>query len=334
MIRNFVFASPFWLIGLGVALYYIFYAEKKMKDKNGAIFFPLGFLLSSVSGRKFWFGRISYILSALFIAFLSLALSRPTLKISKTVTSTEGIAIILTMDVSGSMLAEDFQPSNRMDVARQVLSDFVEKRENDRIGLVTFAGMPFLRCPLTTDHKTLMKLLSDMKAVRRQELDGTAIGDALISSGQRLITAVEKSKVVVLVTDGENNKGQFDPILAAKMLKERNIKVYSVGIGTKGLVPYPVVDQSGQKSYQFVKIGFNEESLKKIAEETNGKYFSASDKDALENVFAEIDKLEKSKIESPTYVIRRELFMYPLSFSLIFICFLFLWEFGLGRKIQ
>lgn len=334
MSKNFIFASPFWLLGLGFALFFVFYSERKMKKKEGAVFFPLGDLLSSIGGKNLWFGRVSNILSTLFVVSISLALSRPTLKISKTITSTEGIAIMLTMDVSGSMLAEDFQPSNRMDVARQVLSDFVKKRENDRIGLVTFAVMPFLRCPLTTDHKTLLKLLGDMKAVRRQELDGTAIGDALISSGQRLITAVEKSKVVVLVTDGENNKGQFDPILAAKMLKERNIKVYSVGIGTKGLVPYPIVDQSGQKSYQFVKIGFNEESLQKIAEETNGKYFSASDKDALENVFKEIDKLEKSKIESPTYVIRKEFFMYPLSLSVIFICLFFLWEFGLGRRLQ
>jgi Ca-activated chloride channel family protein len=332
--KSFVFSAPFWLLGLVFALVFAFYSERKMKAKEGALFFPLGALLSSIGGKNFWFGRVSYILSTLFLATLSLALSRPTLKISKTLTSTEGIAIILTMDVSGSMLAEDFQPSNRIDVARKVLSDFVEKRENDRIGLVTFAGMPFLRCPLTTDHKTLLKLLNDMKAVRRQELDGTAIGDALIASAQRLVGAPEKSKVIILVTDGENNKGQFDPILAAKMLKERNIKVYSVGIGTKGLVPYPVVDQNGQKSYQFVKIGFNEESLKKIADETNGKYFSASDKDALENVFKEIDKLEKSKIESPTYVIRREFFMYPLSLSVIFICLFFLWEFGFGRKLQ
>ncbi len=332
--KNFVFASPFWLAGILFAAFYLFYSEKNMKKKDGALFFPLGSLLFSAGGKNLWFGRVSNFLSVFFIIFLSLALARPTLKISKTITSTEGIAIILTMDVSGSMLAEDFQPSNRMDVARQVLSDFVEKRENDRIGLVTFAGMPFLRCPLTTDHKTLLKLLNDMKAVRRQELDGTAVGDALVSSGQRLIGAIEKSKVVVLVTDGENNKGQFDPILAARMLKERNIKVYSVGIGTKGPVPYPVVDQNGQKSYRFVQIGFNEESLKKIAEETNGKYFSASDKDALEKVFIEIDTLEKSKIESPTYVFKKELFMYPLFLSVIFICLFFIWEFGSGRRME
>lgn len=332
--RNFIFSSPFWLLGFIIVIFYLFYSEKKLRRKNGAIFFPLGYLLNSISKPSIWVARVSTILSALFLSFLLLALSRPTLKISRSITSTEGIAIILTMDVSGSMLAEDFQPNNRIDVARYVLSDFIKARRNDRLGLVTFAGMPFLRCPLTTDHKTLLRLLEDMKAVRRQELDGTAIGDALIASAQRLVNAQEKSKVIILVTDGENNKGQFDPILAAKMVKERKIKVYSVGIGTKGLVPYPIVDQNGQKSYQFVKIGFNEDSLQKIAKETNGKYFCASDKDALEKVFKEIDLLEKSKIESPTYVIKKEFFIYPLSVAIILISFLFIWEFVLWRNLQ
>ena len=332
MTGGFYFASPFWLLGIPAAVLFVLLSEFGMRRKRTSLRFPAGSTLSSIAKRGLWFGRTGFILAGLAMTALALSLARPTFKIVQATTTTEGIAIILTMDVSGSMLAEDFQPNNRMDVARRVLADFVKSRESDRIGLVTFAGMPFLRCPLTTDHKTLLKLLGDMKAVRRQELDGTAIGDALVASGQRLVQAPEKSKIVVLVTDGENNKGQFDPLLAAKMLKERNIKVYAVGIGTQGLVPYPAIDQNGQKSYQFIRIGINEEALKKIADEANGNYYSASDKDALEKVFAEIDRLEKSKIESPVYIVRKELFLYPLLPALILAAFAWVWEMKPGAR--
>lgn len=331
--KGFYFAHAFWLTGLVLAAIYFALCEIRLGKKRTAIDLPMGELISRISKPNRNFGRVSYLLAGLCIIFLSLALARPTFKIAKATTTSEGIAIILTMDVSGSMLAEDFQPSNRMDVARKVLSDFVNSRDTDRIGLVSFAGMPFLRCPLTADHRTLSRLLGDLKAVRRQELDGTAIGDALVASGQRLISAPEKSKIVVLVTDGENNRGQFDPILAAKMLKERKIKVYAVGIGTKGLVPYPAIDQGGNRSYQLVKIGFNEEVLKEIASATGGSYYSAGDKDTLEKVFLEIDRLEKSKIESPAYIIRKELFMFPLGIALFTMLLAWIWDVAWGIRL-
>jgi Ca-activated chloride channel family protein len=333
MTGGFYFAQAWWLLGIVLAAAYLVKCELSFRKKRRSIAYPLGSALMKMNKPSRWFGRVSFILTWACILFLSLALARPTFKTAKATITTEGIAILLTMDVSGSMLAEDFQPSNRMDVARMVLSDFVENRKQDRIGLVSFAGMPFLRCPLTTDHKTLLRLLNDLKAVRRQDLDGTAIGDALVASGQRLISAPEKSKIVVIVTDGENNKGQFDPLLAANMLKERNIKVYTVGIGTKGLVPYPMIDQGGHKSYQLVKMGFNEESLKQIAEKTGGSYYSASDKKTLEKVFAEIDRLEKSKVESPQYIVRKELFLYPLGLALLLISLAWAWEMSKGARL-
>lgn len=333
MTGGFYFAKAWWLAGIILGAIYIARCEWNFRRRRRSLSYPLGSAVIKMNKPNRWFGRLSYLLTAACIIFLALALARPTFKTAKATTTTEGIAILLTMDVSGSMLAEDFQPSNRMDVARMVLSDFVRNREQDRIGLVSFAGMPFLRCPLTTDHKTVLRLLNDLKAVKRQDLDGTAIGDALVASGQRLISAPEKSKVVVIVTDGENNKGQFDPLLAANMLRERNIKVYTVGIGTKGLVPYPMIDQGGHKSYQLVKMGFNEESLKQIAEKTGGNYFSASDKKTLEKVFAEIDRLEKSKVESPQYVVRKELFLFPLALALLFVALAWTWEMTLGTRL-
>jgi Ca-activated chloride channel family protein len=331
---NFYFDKSFYLILIILALVYAIYSERKIKKREGAIFHPYGDTLKVLGKRNIFIVRVPYLLASFAMLFISISLARPCLKVVRATSSSEGIAIMLTMDVSGSMLAEDFQPTNRIDVARKVLSDFVKERKADRMGLVTFAGLPFLRCPLTTDHNTLLKLINDMKAVRRQELDGTAIGDALVASAQRLNSAVEKSKVIILVTDGENNKGEYDPILAAKIVGERNIKVYAVGIGTKGLVPYPTIDQMGQKSYMFVKIGFNEDVLKKIADETKGRYFSASDKDTLEKVFKEIDQLEKSKVESPVYIVKKELFIYPLAVATILLIFFFVWEFLLGLKLK
>jgi len=333
MTQGFYFAQPLWLAAILLVAGYFVYCEWSFRKRRRSLAYPLGTVLLKMNGANRWFGRMPHIISSLCMLFLCLALARPTFKTARATTTTEGIAIILTMDVSGSMLAEDFQPSNRMDVARMVLSDFVQNREQDRIGLVSFAGMPFLRCPLTTDHKTILRLLGDLKAVRRQDLDGTAIGDALVASGQRLVTAPEKSKIIVIVTDGENNKGQFDPILAASMLRERNIKVYTVGIGTKGLVPYPMIDQSGMKSYQLVKMGFNEESLRQIAEKTGGSYYSATDRKTLENVFAEIDRLEKSKVESPQYIVRKELFLYPLALALLLVSLAWIWEMKPGARL-
>jgi len=252
---------------------------------------------------------------------------------SKTRVSSEGVAVLLVLDISGSMLAEDFQPSNRIDMAKVVVADFIEKRGEDRIGLLSFAALPFLRCPLTSDHRILLEVVRSLEAVGRSEIDGTAIGDALVTAGKRLLGAPEKSKVLVLLTDGENNRGQFDPVKAAELLASHGIRVYAVGIGREGVVPYPVVDQNGRKSYQFVRIGYNAQSLEDIATATQGVYFNASDAEGLEKALGEIDRLERTKITSTGYVHYRELFLWPLGLGLLLLGLEGLWRAGPGRAL-
>jgi Ca-activated chloride channel family protein len=193
--------------------------------------------------------------------------------------------------------------------------------------------MPFLRCPLTLDHKTLRSIVEEVKAVNRAEIDGTAIGDALVAAGKRLLSAPEKSRVVILLTDGENNRGQFDPLQAAQLLAAHKIRVDVVGIGSTGVVPYPILDQSGRKSYQFVHIGFNEPALKAIAQTTDGVYYNASDTSGLQRVFDAIDHLERSKIASPTYVRYRELFVIPLGLAFLLLSAEALWRMAPGRRL-
>lgn len=328
------FETPIFFLIFLISIAIMIFTIKRAKSYAGSISFPFGKELYFISQKRNFPLYLPDLILSLSLISISLALTRPTVIKHISIASREGIAIFLVMDVSGSMLAEDFQPSNRINVARRVLSDFVSMRKTDRIGLITFAGLPFLRCPLTTDYRTLLRLINDIKAVRKQEYDGTAIGDALVLAKKRIENAIEKSKIIVLVTDGENNKGQFEPLLAAKMLKEKNIKVYTVGIGTKGLVPYPVIDQNGFKTYRFVQIGFNEDVLQKIASETKGKYYSVQDKEALQKVFMEIDALEKSRSETPTYEVKKEIFMYPLFMGIIFIFLYLFLEFLIFRVLK
>jgi len=269
----------------------------------------------------------------LLLAFIGAvgALARPAALLHRTTTTHQGVAILLCVDISGSMIAEDFQPNNRIDVAKTVIADFVGKRSDDRIGLITFAAMPFLRCPLTSDHSTLLKIVRSIKAVDNPEIDGTAIGDALVASGKRLLDAPEKSRVVILLTDGENNRGQFDPMQAAKILASHKMRVDVVGIGSKGVVPYPIIGNNGEKVYQYVKMGFNEDSLKSLASMTKGVYYNATDASGLERVFDAINRLEKSKVLSHGYVTYEDYYPWPLAFALICLLLETIWRIGLGR---
>jgi Ca-activated chloride channel family protein len=193
--------------------------------------------------------------------------------------------------------------------------------------------MPFLRCPLTSDHKVLQSIVSDLKPVGRQEIDGTAIGDALVAAGKRLLSAPEKSRVVILLTDGENNRGQFDPLQASQLLASHKIRVDVVGIGSTGVVPYPVVDASGGRSYQYVHIGFNETALQAIAHTTDGVYYNATDSKGLERVFGAIDRLERSKVSSMAYVRHRDFFLWPVGLALLCLTAESLWRRSAGRVL-
>ncbi|MEM6629441.1 MAG: VWA domain-containing protein [Bacteroidota bacterium] len=234
-----------------------------------------------------------FILRAIALGFLILALARPQTSFNEEEVSTEGIDIVIALDVSGSMLARDFQP-DRLEAAKKKAEDFLDSRKNDRIGLVVFAGESFTQCPLTIDHQVVKKLLSEIKNGLIE--DGTAIGMGLATSISRLKESETQSKVVILLTDGVNNAGFIDPLTAVEAALEYGIRVYTIAVGRRGTAPYPVQTPFGT-TYQNMEVEIDEELLQQIASETGGKYFRATNNQALENVYKEIDDLEKSKIQ-------------------------------------
>lgn len=246
----------------------------------------------------------------LALVCLILALARP--QLGKTITRTQasGVDIMLVIDVSRSMLAEDFtiggQRANRLEAIKRVTEKFIEERPNDRIGIVAFAGRPYLVSPLTLDHDWLIQNLDRTKIGLVE--DGTAIGSALASASNRLKDKEAKSKLVVLLTDGDNNMGSVTPLTAAEAAKALGIKVYTIGSGSRGNAPYPFVDQFGRTIYRQIPVEFNEESLKGIAAMTGGSYFRATDTQTLQRIFAEIDELEKSRVEVQKVAQYRDLF--------------------------
>lgn len=228
------------------------------------------------------------------LALLIVALARPQSSEKNSTTNVEGIDIVMTMDVSGSMLAEDFKP-NRLEAAKKVGAKFVDGRPNDRIGLVVFASESYTQCPMTTDHKVLNQLMSEIKTGIIE--DGTAIGDGLSIAISRLKDSDAISKVIILLTDGVNNTGSIDPISAAEIAKMFGLRVYTIGVGTNGTAPYPVQDFFGNKRYQQVEVNIDEDMLKQIANMTGAQYFRATDNSSLDKIYNEIDKMEKSRIE-------------------------------------
>ncbi len=252
---------------------------------------------------------------SLALLALIIALARPQSSLSWQNTTTEGIDIIIASDISGSMLAEDFQP-NRLEAGKNIAIDFIKNRPDDRIGLVIFSGESFTQCPLTIDHDVLINLFKDVKNGMID--DGTAIGMGLATAVNRLKDSEAKSKVVILLTDGSNNMGSIPPITAAEIAKQFNVRVYTVGIGTHGYAPYPVQTPMGIQ-YQRIPVDVDEGTLSKIATITGGKYFRATDNETLKNIYDQIDKLEKAKIDVTQYHKKTELF---LPFALIALLFL------------
>lgn len=238
--------------------------------------------------------HVPFILRMLCLASLIVALARPQTRNDEEIVSGEGVDIILCLDVSGSMMAQDFTP-NRMGAARDVASNFVDSRPTDRIGLVIFSGESFTLCPLTTDKNTLKSQINSVQSGFLE--DGTAIGSGLATSVDRLRSSKSKSKVVILLTDGENNGGQIPPVTAKEIAKQVGVRVYTIGVGTDGYAPVPVQTAGGNIVMQRDKVNIDEGLLTEIASETGGKYFRAKDNESLRNIYGEIDKLEKSRIE-------------------------------------
>lgn len=235
-----------------------------------------------------------------------LALARPQYEHSRVERQAEGIDIVMAVDMSTSMKAEDLEP-NRFEAARQVASDFIDGRVSDRIGLVGFARKSFTVCPPTLDYRLIKRLLRDLEMGMIE--DGTAIGMGLSTAVNRLKESRAESKVIILLTDGQNNSGEIDPVTAAELAQTYNIKIYTIGAGSKGSAPYPVQDPLFGRQYRNVKVNIDEEMLRNIADMTGGRYFRATDTEELQSVYDEIDKLEKTEIDEMIYTDYEELYL-------------------------
>ncbi|MCY4402627.1 MAG: VWA domain-containing protein [Candidatus Poribacteria bacterium] len=247
------------------------------------------------------------------IALLIFALARPQFSQSQERRYVEGINIFLALDVSDSMRAEDFNDTNRLQTAKSVIHDFLRFRESDRIGLVVFSGESFTLCPLTLDYSILAELLDDVEVELGGQLqDGTAIGDAIAMTTHRLRTSESKTKIVILLTDGENNAGTIDPETAAALAHSFDIRVYTIGMGKEGGTRIPYEDTTFGKRYTDVITHLDEGTLKEIANTTGARYFRATDIQSLKHVYAEIDKLEKTKFKIVNYTVQQELAGYFL----------------------
>ncbi len=244
------------------------------------------------------------------ICLLVIGLMRPQKGIEETKIETEGIDIILAIDVSGTMMAEDFvingERVNRLEVVKNVVRDFIKKRTNDRIGLVIFSGRSYMQCPLTLDYGVLLQFLDKIYIGMIE--DGTAVGDGIAAALARLKDIKSKSKVVILLTDGVNNTGKVDPLNAASLAQALKVKIYTIGAGSKGRVPFPGKDIFGNKVYSWELIDLDEESLKEIARVSGGKYFRAVDTDSLKRIYTDIDKMEKTKTEISSFTEYKEIF--------------------------
>ncbi|MHC1774679.1 MAG: VWA domain-containing protein [Lentimicrobium sp.] len=274
---------------------------------------------------KLYFHHIQFLFKILAFSLLVVALARPQSTSSRQSVSVEGIDIVLAMDISGSMLAEDFHP-NRLEAAKEVAVDFIKDRPGDRIGLVVFSGESFTQCPLTSDHPVLINLFDEIKSGMIE--DGTAIGDGLATAVNRLKESQAISKVIILLTDGENNRGFIDPTSAAEIAKVFGVRVYTIGVGTIGTAPYPMPTPFGIQ-YQQMEVRIDEPLMEKIAEMTNGKYFRATNKQKLEEIYNEIDKLEKSKVDVTEFRRKKEEFI-PFALAAVILLLL---DFILGISI-
>ncbi|RMG29195.1 MAG: VWA domain-containing protein [Bacteroidetes bacterium] len=288
------FANPWLLSLLLIPLSFILWQLLRSRQLYPSLRMPaLEGVRAHARPIRGWIRRYLFVLRVLAMTLFIIALARPQTSLHEEEVDAEGIDIVIAIDVSGSMLARDFQP-NRLEAAKQKAIEFIQRRPNDRIGLVVFARESFTQCPLTIDHRVVQQLLMEIEKGILE--DGTAIGMGLATAVIRLKESEAKSKVVILLTDGVNNSGTVDPLTAVEAAREYGIRVYTIGVGRQGMAPYPMQTPFGIR-YQNVPVEIDEELLKKIATETGGKYFRATNNEALEQIYNEIDELEKSRIQ-------------------------------------
>ncbi len=301
------FAHPgFFFILLVIPLMIVWYVFTMNKSVPRVKISSLGIFGGARATGLQIFRHSLPLLRIIAIAALVLAFARPQSSESWQDSNTEGIDIIIAMDVSTSMLAKDFEP-NRLDASKEVAQEFIKERRNDKIGLVVYEGQSFTQCPLTTDHRVLLSLFSDVSTGWIE--GGTAVGLGLATAVNRLRESEAKSKVVILLTDGVNNKGNVPPITAAEIAKEYGIRVYSIGVGTTGKALSPVAFYgNGQYQFDYVDVKIDEKTLKSIADMTGGKYFRATNRKKLQSIYQEIDQMEKTKIKITEHSTKTELF--------------------------
>lgn len=321
--QNIEFLYPhrlWWLIILPLIYLYHFYNKYRLVPQ---ISLPTMKILQKRQKKPpVYIKYLSLPIKLFALGLFIIALARPQSTMRWSNTTTEGIDIIIALDISGSMLARDFKP-NRLEVAKEVAIEFIKERPNDRIGLVLFSGEAFTQCPLTTDHQALIQLFKEVQNGMIE--DGTAIGLGLATAVNRLKNSDAKSKVVILLTDGFNTGGSIPPLTAAEIAAAMGVRVYTIGIGTNGLAPMPYKTPYGTIEYQMTEVRIDEPTMKKIAEITNGKYFRATNKETLRKVYKEIDQLEKTRIEVSEYRQKSEEYSYWVLTGLGLLLLDFLW---------
>lgn len=311
------FAQPWFFLLLLVIPFMIWWQWKKKRNDSPA--FRLTTLMGVARIKPSWKVRLRpvlFVLRILGLVFIITALARPQSSNTTESIDSEGIDIVLSIDVSGSMLAEDLKP-NRIEAAKRVAIDFVDQRPTDRIGLVIFSGESFTQCPITIDHNVLKEQISQIKS--GVLVDGTAIGMGLATGVDRLRNATGKSRVLILLTDGVNNTGLIDPSTALEIAKAYKVRVYTIGVGTQGEAPYPVKTPFGMQK-QMMPVQIDEALLRNISKQTGGEYYRATDNKSLADIYTRINRLEKTKIDISTYKQYTELF-FPLALAAL-ICLL------------
>lgn len=299
-----VFANPTYLYLLLLLIPMIGWYIYKLSKNQASLQVSSTEVFDAPEARswRIWLRHVPFVLRMAAIAVLIVILARPQSTNSWQNSTTEGIDIVLAMDISTSMLAQDLKP-NRLEAAKDVAASFINGRQNDNIGLVVFAAESFTQCPLTTDHGVLLNLFKDIQTGILD--DGTAIGLGLANAVSRIKDSQAKSKVIILLTDGVNNQGEIAPVTAAEIAKTFGIRVYTIGVGTMGKAPYPFQTAFGVQ-YQNIDVEIDEPTLKQIAATTGGQYFRATDNASLKEIYSEIDQMEKTKISVQQYSKKQE----------------------------
>jgi len=302
-----------WMLGLLpllIALAFLWGRSRRRIERG--LSFPAPPALPRVAGRRAHLARWLPALRLLALAILVVALAGPRLGRARVVSHSEGVDIVLAIDISGSMRALDFPPGDRLEAAKEVARRFIAGRRGDRIGLVVFASSAYTQCPLTSDQGVLLELLDGIRI--GDIADGTAIGMAVGTALNRLKAVPGESRVIILLTDGMNNTGALDPLTAAELARSLGVRIYTIGAGTRGMAPYPFDDPVFGRRIRQVEVDLDEETLRRIADVTGGLYFRATDAESLARIYERIDELEKRTVESSEYVEFRDIgagFLWP-----------------------